>query len=272
MTSTDLDHDSGSRPARLVLPPRVGPLGEASLIAGITALAYLVALAYRIGALVRVGLPISLATVRLSDAALAGLFVLVGGFFAFAVTDIAESWQEGTLEKVWIWLMIGLLAICAFLFAIFVLVFLVQVVVHFGIAWSVVIFILLGLTAALIARMMGILVPAGPGGMPKMKAFAAILSRHPGPAIAVLTSVFLCLGAFTLGSYGTTLTGRSYLRVGATDEVVVGLSEDRAVLAEATFEEGGRATLTGGFRVVALPSTEITFSAQRVRELAPPHK
>lgn len=253
--------------AKAISPTRPRMLGETTVIAGVTAVAYLVALAYRIGALLRLGLPASLATVRLSDAAFAGLIVLVGGFFAFAIVDLVESWREGTLGRVWRWLLIGSISVCAGLFAIFVVVLLIAIEAYLGIVWAVTISVLSGIMVGLLARRVETAIASRPVDVPRMDALAAILSKHPGPALSVFLSVFLCLGAFSLGWDGTTLLGPGHVRT--ADEVVIGLSEDRAILAKAAFDGGGGARLTGDFRIVALPSEEVTFSAQRVRAVAP---
>ncbi|MDP2183077.1 MAG: hypothetical protein Q8K99_10980 [Actinomycetota bacterium] len=70
-------------------------------MAGITGVAYLCALAYRVGQMLRFGLPITFATVRLSDAAFAGLFVVVGGTLGVFVADLLESWRAGTADRLW---------------------------------------------------------------------------------------------------------------------------------------------------------------------------
>lgn len=265
MALAGLNRRSRSRLTHAFAPSRASLVSEASVIAGGTALAYLVALAYRIGAMLRYGLPTSLATVRLSDAVQAGLVVLVGGFLVFAVVDLVESWREGTLERFWIWLMVGLLFAGAVLLLLFVFVFILQIAVQLGVAWAVAASILVGVVAGLSNRQAEAAAASLPAGTPKMEVFEAVFRRHPEPTLAVVLSVFLCLGALTLGIYGARFTGSSLPRTRATDEVAITLSEDRVVLAQATFTEGGRAILTGGFRVLALPSSEVTFAAQRVR-------
>lgn len=243
--------------------------GEATLIAGVTAVAYMVALAYRVGGLMRLKLPLSLATVRVTDAAIAGLVVLIGGSLTFLFVDLVESWRAGTLSRLWIALVSAAMSGFLLLTAAFLLVFLFVVWSYAGALWTAVLasvmvagfwILLSGLRRALAV----VVAPTGNGLV-----LTQALENHPAFAGSLLLAFALCAGAFCFGVSAVSFGHPSYLRTTTTSEIALSLSEDRVILAGIEPTASDEATLTGSVRVVPLPSSEVVFSAQCIRDLHP---
>lgn len=244
-------------------------MGEATLIAGVTAIAYMVALAYRVGGLMRLQLPLSLATVRVTDAAIAGLVVLIGGSLTFLFVDLVESWRAGTLTRVWIALVSVSISGFLLLTAAFLLTFLFAVWSYAGAVWAAVLagVIVAGFWVLISGLRRALAIVAAPPG--KELVLTRVLAKHPAAAGSLLLAFALCAGAFYFGVSGISFGRPSYLRTATTNEIALSLSEDRAILAQIEPTVSDEATLTGSLRVVPLPSSEVVFSTQRVVELQP---
>lgn len=250
-------------------PPRRSTLGEATLIAGVTALAYLVALAFRVGGLMRLQLPLSLATVRLTDAAIAGLVVLVGGFLIFICIDAIESWRQGALRQLWRLLLLITVAALLLTAGIVVLAFLLTLWEYAGAAWAGAAMILIGLVMWFLLAAVKRAFSDAPVSGEHDLALTRALERHPAVAGSIVVAAVLCFGSFYFGVVGISLGRVTYLRTEGGSEIALSLSEDRAVLAGIEPTESEAATLTGSLRVVPLPSDELVFSTRRVYELQP---
>lgn len=232
-------------------------MSEALVIAAVSASAYMIALAYRAGTMWYFGLPITLATVSLSDAAFAGLFVLLGIAAVLLVVDPIESRAPGAIERVASTTMsvgawASVLAIPALILA-----------AAFSVAGNASPFVVFGAAALLIGAWLGgVLVARWLMRAARYEMLARVAKRYPKTAAVTFLAVFLFAFSFYLGGTGFNFLGRGYARTGS--EVAVAISEDRAVLAEAESSDGEVAVLTGAFRVVPLPSEDTTFSGERV--------
>lgn len=244
-----------------------GLVGEGLAIAAITAIAYLCALAFRVGQMTHFGLPVTLAAVRLSDAAMAGLFVLVCGVPTLLAMDALESWRAGTVDKIlrfttWAMLLPLVAVVLAFLVVVGV-----AVAQLWGWLWGVAVAALLG---AVLLGVAWFVVAGLLAASPKADSVTALVRRFPTQVVVVLLSTLLCISALMFGSAGIALPGRSYLRTVSTGEAAIAVFDDRVVLASIEPTASADATLTGAVRVVPLPSADASFSAMRIRRLHPP--
>lgn len=242
-------------------------LGDATLVAAVTVVAYLSALAYRVGETLRFGFPVTLAVVRLSDAALAGLLVLLIAVLSFVFYDLAESRQPGLVERI----SAAILAILAFI----VLMDLSIILAVYGlIRWGwfaalVITFVGFGLGIWLGVAIVRATPRLGHGSAPgtKMPMLEALLRRYPFQTLGVLTATLLCLSAGVFGVSG--FPQHRYLRSKSSDEIAVMLYDDRAVLAGFAQENSKsvEATLTGSLRVVPLSSDDLVLVSTPIARL-----
>lgn len=236
-------------------------LGEASLIAGVTACAYLMALAYRAGQMTRYGLPITLASVSLSDAAFAGLIVLLVGVTGFVLVDYVESRAPGATARVLAAILVGTF------FLLLALVEMMILLLFLRFASSMEPWIpLAGMVVAAPAvywvwtRILAVALAANP----RLDATEALTRRSPVAVFAVAAAFLVCAVALIYGWAGVVLPGQPMLVSRSTCEVALAVSEQRAVLAGVESTSSSDATLTGAVRVVPLPSNEISFTTSRI--------
>lgn len=244
-------------------------LGEATLIAGVTAVAYMVALAYRVGGLMRLQLPLSLATVRLTDAAVAGLVVLVGGFLVFLLIDLIESWREGVLQRAWLAMLFASVLGVVVVTGLITLAFVFTLWTYAGLGWAILAFVIIAVCAAIVADVLRRAFSVVSAISPSRLVLIRALERHPAAASAVLLAALLCAGSLLFGFGGISIGRTAYVRTAGTNEVAISMFEDRVILAGIEPTASEEATLTGSLRVVALPSDEVVFSTKRVYELRP---
>ncbi len=203
------------------------------------------------------GLPITLATVTLSDAAFAGLFVLLGLTAALLVIDPIESRVPGAIE------LVSSTTMSVGAWAIVLTVPVLILAAALSVAANASPFLVFGAAALLIGVWMGgVLTVRWLMRAARYEMLARLAQRYPRTTALTFLAVFLFALSFYLGGTGFNLLSRGYARTGS--EVAVAISEDRAVLAEAEFSDGKPAVLTGTFRVVPLPSEDTTFSGERV--------
>lgn len=250
------------------MPSRQFTIGDAAIIAAVSAVAYMVALAYRIGQISRLGLPVTLSAVRLSDAVIAGLFVFVGGVLVFILYDVLESTKPGLASKLW--------AICLILVLIpIAFVSLAAAYVVARLLWltmgPVITLAIVGAFGASIYWYWNRVAPRLFQSEPKMTGLKMLFGRHPAATLAVILSTMICLMAFGYGWADISLPQKTYLVTAASDEVAVAVYDDRVILAtiEPVESDSREATLTGGVRVVPLPSASLMFRATGLNRLHP---
>lgn len=225
-------------------PARTGALGETLVVAGFSAAVYLVGLAYRAGQMLSFGLPVSLAVVRLTDAALAGLIVFTTALLTLLSFDHLES-RNAVLAK---WVIPGITAAAAF--------YVVSVGEYNS--WMATVVALITLVLSYVVGL------DSKHGLPTSE---RLLLKFPGPASAV----------FFLGSIIAVAAGLGYSRVGVpgaqypvalkTSEAAVAVYDDRAVMLGIGEIVDGAAPTSGSFRVISLPSSDMTLTLVGLRQL-----
>lgn len=250
--------EDAPRKRRTRLP---GALGETAAIAGVAAVSYLVALAYRAGQMYGYGFPVTVAAVRLSDAAFAGLYVLLGGFAVILVIDILESRRQGTMDK------IGKVAVFVAL-----LVLLLSVIVPA----ATIGFLLAGALGLLVGVVLSGILSVGAGLLfwrlagwimavdVKVDSLQAAANKYPGPTLFGVLAVALCLISAAFGLSGLGIPGSHYLVADSGEQVAVALFDDRVVLAGIDVVQGDTARLDGTLKIIALPSNEVTFTSSSI--------